>query len=158
MADTEIRSVLVPLSGGHILIPNATVAEVVGYSEPEPVPGAPEWLLGTFLWRGWQVPVVSFGNLTESSTAEPVDNARLCITKSLIGNDRMPYIAILAQGFPRLTTVTDDNLTEVPLDAKPIAASGKVIIDSTEAIVPDLDRLGHLVAHAAFGALPLTSS
>jgi len=157
MADTEIRSVLVPLSGGHILIPNATVAEVVGYSEPEPVQGAPEWLLGTFLWRGWQVPLISFANLTESSATESVENARLCITKSLIGNERMPYIAILAQGFPRLTTVTDDNLTEVPLEAKPIAAAGKVIVDSTEAIVPDLDRLGHLVAHAAFGALPLTS-
>jgi len=157
MADTEIRSVLVPLSGGYILIPNATVAEVVGYSEPEPVQGAPEWLLGTFLWRGWQVPLISFTNLTESSATEPVDSARLCITKSLIGNERMPYIAILAQGFPRLTTVTDDNLTEVPLESKPIAAAGKVIVDSTEAIVPDLDRLSHLVAHAAFGALPLTS-
>ena len=157
MADTEIRSVLVPLSGGHILIPNATVAEVVGYSEPEPVQGAPGWLLGTFLWHGWQVPLISFTNLTESSATEPVDSARLCITKSLIGNERMPYIAILAQGFPRLTTVTDDNLTEVPLEAKPIAAAGKVIVDSTEAIVPDLDRLSHLVAHAAFGALPLTS-
>jgi chemosensory pili system protein ChpC len=32
-----------------------------------------------------------------------------------------------------------------------------VTVNEEEAIVPDLDRLGHLVAHAAFGALPLTS-
>ncbi len=156
MSESEIRSVMVPLSGTHILIPNATVAEVVGYSDPEAVPGAPEWLLGTFLWRGWQVPLISYSLLTEQAEKESTSGARLCITKSMINNERMPYIAILAQGFPRLTTVTEDNLTEVPSDSKPIAVAGRVIVESTEAIVPDLDRLGHLVAHAAFGALPLT--
>ncbi len=157
MADTEIRSVMVPLTGTHILIPNATVAEVVGYTDPEPVQDAPEWLLGTFLWRGWQVPLVSFSVLTESAEREPATGGRFCITKTLIDNDRMPYIAILAQGFPRLTTITEDNLTEVPSESKPIAVAGRVIVDSTEAYIPDLDRLAHLVAHAAFGALPLTS-
>lgn len=156
MSESEIRSVMVPLSGTNILIPNATVAEVVGYTEPEQVPGAPEWLLGTFLWRGWQVPLISYSILTEQADEETTNGARLCITKSMINNERMPYIAILAQGFPRLTTVTEDNLTEVPSDSKPIAVAGRVIVESTEAIVPDLDRLGHLVAHAAFGALPLT--
>jgi chemosensory pili system protein ChpC len=157
MSDIEIRSVMVPLTGMELLIPNATVAEVVGFTRPEPVTGAPEWLLGTFLWRGWQVPLISFANLTDDAVTESVNGARLCITKTLINNERMPYIAILAQGFPRLTTVTGDNMTEVPSETKPIAAAGRVIVENTEAIVPDLDRLGHLVAHAAFGALPLTS-
>lgn len=157
MADTEIRSVMVPLAGTQLLIPNATVAEVVGYSEPDAIADGPDWILGTFLWRGWQVPLISFAALIESRESEPVNGARLCITKTLIDNERMPYIAILAQGFPRLTTITQDNLTEVPMDSKPIAVAGQVIVESTEALVPDLDRLGHLVAHAAFGALPLTS-
>jgi chemosensory pili system protein ChpC len=43
------------------------------------------------------------------------------------------------------------------MESKPIAVAGRVIVDSTEAVIPDLDRLGHLTAHAAFGALPLTS-
>jgi chemosensory pili system protein ChpC len=157
MSDIEIRSVMVPLTGMELLIPNATVAEVVGFTRPEPVTGAPEWLLGTFLWRGWQVPLISFANLTDDAVTESVNGARLCITKTLINNERMPYVAILAQGYPRLTTVTEDNMTEVPSETKPIAAAGRVIVENTEAIVPDLDRLGHLVAHAAFGALPLTS-
>jgi len=157
MADSEIRSVLVPLADAHLLIPNATVAEVVGETKTEPVSDGPDWLLGTFLWHGWQVPLISFAGLTEVNDAEPTQGARLCITKTLINNERMPYIAILAQGFPRLTTVTEDNMTELPLDRKPIAVAGKVIVDNTEALIPDLDRLGHLVAHAAFGALPLTS-
>ncbi len=158
MSETEIRSVLVPLSGTRILIPNATVAEVVAYSDPDPIAEAPDWLPGTFLWRGWQVPLVSFARLTEASAdAEPVAGARMCITKTLIDIERMPYIAILAQGFPRLTTITEDSVTEIEMDSKPIGVAGKLSIDNDEVIIPDLDRLGHLVAHAAFGALPLTS-
>lgn len=157
MSETEIRSVVVPLAGVQILIPNATVAEVIGYASPDPIPDAPEWLLGSFLWRGWQVPLISFATLTEQAESESVEGARMCITKTLIDNDRMPYIAVLAQGFPRLTTITPDNLTEVPSESNPIAVAGKAIIGDMEVVIPDLDRLGHLVAHAAFGALPLTS-
>ena len=56
-----------------------------------------------------------------------------------------------------MTTITEETITEVPMQSKPIAVAGQVIVDNTEAFIPDLDRLGHLVAHAAFGALPLTS-
>ena len=30
-------------------------------------------------------------------------------------------------------------------------------LEETDAIIPDLDRLTHLVTHAAYGALPITS-
>ncbi len=157
MQDIEIRSVMVPVSGLYLLLPNATVAEVVGYSEPESVPGSAEWLLGTMMWHGWQVPLISFARLIDQTQTEPTQGTRICITKSLINNDKMPYIGILSQGHPRLITVTDDNLTEVSTEGNPIGVAGQVTINDREAVIPDLDRLGHLVAHAAFGALPLTS-
>jgi chemosensory pili system protein ChpC len=157
MAENEIRSVLVPLSGVDMLIPNATVAEVVGYSDPEPIPESVEWVLGTVVWHGWQVPVISFSRLIEESGTENQSGARLCIIKALIDNDRMPYMAILAQGHPKLVTVTEDNLEDIPTESNPIAVSGWVNVEGRQAVIPDLDRLGHLVAHAAFGALPLTS-
>jgi chemosensory pili system protein ChpC len=156
MAETEIRSVMVPISDAELLLPNASVAEIVAYSEPEAIDQAPDWLLGNVLWRGWQVPVISFGVLTERLEAEPVGGAKFCVTKSLISNERMPYIGILAQGFPRLVTVTESVLTEVPDSSSHIALAGKVIIGDRDAIVPDLDRIGQLVAHAAFGALPVS--
>jgi chemosensory pili system protein ChpC len=156
MAETEIRSVMVPVTDAELLLPNASVAEIVGYSQPEPIDQAPDWLLGNVLWHGWQVPVMSFGVLTEQFESESVDGAKICVTKSLISNERMPYIGILAQGFPRLVTVTESVLTEVPESSSHIAIAGKVIIGDREAFVPDLDRIGQLVAHAAFGALPVS--
>lgn len=155
MPETEIRSVLLPVTEAELLVPNASIAELVAYSAPTPIDQAPDWLLGNVLWHGWQVPVVAFGVLTEAQQVEPVEGAKICVTKSLIENDRMPYIGILAQGFPRLVTVTEAALTEVPGSSGHIAVAGKAIIGGREAWVPDLDRIGQLVAHAAFGALPV---
>lgn len=156
MAETEIRSVLVPVTDAELLLPNASVAEIIGYTRPDPIEQAPEWLLGNIQWHGWQVPVAAFGVLIEEHAQELVEGAKICITKGLSDNDRMPYIGILAQGFPRLVTVTESALTEVPEAASHIAIAGKVIVGDREAWLPDLDRIAQLVAHAAFGALPVS--
>ncbi|MCA1779650.1 MAG: chemotaxis protein CheW [Xanthomonadaceae bacterium] len=155
MSQTEIRSVLVPITDAELLLPNASIAEIVGYSRPEPIEQAPAWLLGNILWHGWQVPVVSFGMLIEQEASEDREGARICITKALTSNERMPYIGILAQGFPRLVTVTESSLSEVPDSSIHMATAGKAIIGDREAWIPELDRVGQLVAHAAFGTLPL---
>lgn len=156
MSEGEIRSVIIPLTGMEILVPNATVAEIVNYAEPQSISDTPAWLLGMFLWRGWQVPLISFAVLAETVHEENTQNARVCVTKSLIDNPRMPYFAILAQSFPRLNTIKSTDMVEVATDVNPIAVAGRVIVTEREVTVPDLDRLGHLVAHAAFGALPVT--
>lgn len=156
MSQTEIRSVLVPVTGVEMLLPNATVAEMIGFSDPDPIPEAVDWVLGTILWHGWQVPVISYSGLIEQTENEQLSGARICILKTLIDTDRMPYMAIVTQGHPRLVTVTEDIFEEIPAESNPIAVAGRVEVEGQEAIIPDLDRLGHLVAHAAFGALPLT--
>ena len=53
----EIRGVMVPVTDGRVLLPNATVAEVISYTTPDPIAGAPAWLLGRLSWRGWRLPV-----------------------------------------------------------------------------------------------------
>ena len=60
----EIRGVMIPVTGGRVLLPNATVAEVITYSQPESVANAPKWLLGRLSWRGWRLPLFSFPMLT----------------------------------------------------------------------------------------------
>lgn len=154
--ETEIRSVMVPVDRGELLIPNATVAEVIGYSQPEALEDAPDWLLGMVMWHGWQVPAVSFPVLAGMGSKEPIGGARFCVTKTLLDTARMPYLAVLAQGFPRLTTVTASNLIEVEDESTALGVLSRVTVGEREAIIPDLERLAQLTAHAAFGELPLT--
>ena len=59
----DIRGVLIQIEGARLLLPNATIAEVLSYADPEPVENAPDWLLGRIRWRGWQLPLVSFARI-----------------------------------------------------------------------------------------------
>ena len=41
-----IHCLLIPLHKETMLLPNAAVAEVIAYSDPESIPDAPDWLHG----------------------------------------------------------------------------------------------------------------
>ena len=61
MANTpeQIASLLIPMIGKPLLVPNVAVAEIVGWEQPEKAEGSPDWLLGEVEWRGVTLPVVS---------------------------------------------------------------------------------------------------
>ncbi|GAB4194082.1 MAG: chemotaxis protein CheW [Wenzhouxiangellaceae bacterium] len=158
MSEQEIRSVLIPASGGDLLLPNASVAEVVGLAEISPVPNAANWLVGTMLWHGWEIPLVNYGLLARTTESDAGDANRVAIIKALSAPARMPYMGFLCRGFPRLVTVTAASLVAIPDRTNVIGVLGHAILQDREVILPDLDRTSQLVAHAAFGALPITSS
>src|SRR5690606_21744407 len=60
---SDIRAVLIQTEAARLLLPNATISEVLSYADPEPVESAPGWLLGTIRWRGWRLPLVAFAPL-----------------------------------------------------------------------------------------------
>ncbi|CAG0956037.1 hypothetical protein ARNL5_00513 [Anaerolineae bacterium] len=126
----EIRGVMVPVTEGRVLLPNATVAEVISYTTPEPIAGAPAWLLG---------------RLTEENR----NNARVAVLKALGGNAGMPFIALLVQGFPRLTTITQELLIQTS-DDEPHAPGVRVevLVRDDRAIIPDLDSIESMVMQA----------
>lgn len=158
MSGEEIRCVLVPVTEAELLLPNAAVAEVAAYSSPEPIAGTPDWMPGTILWRGWQVPLIHFSVLAGLAEQEDVSAARLCVIKSLIGSERMPYFALLAQGFPRLTTVDRSSMTPIENQEHSTGVAGRVLVEGSTAIIPDLDQLADLGVQGAFGALPASDT
>ena len=145
----EIRGVMVPVTDGRVLLPNATVAEVISYTKPEEVANAPVWLLGRLPWRGWRLPLFSFPILTGQLDDESRSNARVAVLKALGGNSTMPFIALLAQGFPRLTTITQDLL--IPTSDEHPNAPGvraEVLVRDDRAIIPDLDAIEDMIVRA----------
>lgn len=158
----EIRCVLVPVGNQRLLLPNATIAEVVTHSTPEPVAGAPAWLLGRIAWRGWRVPLVSFTQLagTEEGDAELI--VRVAVLKALGGNPKLPFIAVLTQGFPRLTTLNAELIIPTH-DGKPLppGVRAHVLVRDDVAMIPDLEWIeANLLdlLHAAEPAESMASS
>lgn len=149
----EIRGVMVPVTDGRVLLPNATVAEVISYTQPEQVANAPAWLLGRLAWRGWRLPLFSFPILTGQLEEERRANARVAVLKALGGHAGMPFLALLAQGFPRLTTITPELLIPTS-DENPHAAGvrAEVLVRDDRAVIPDLDVIENMVANALAAA------
>ncbi|TBR40185.1 MULTISPECIES: chemotaxis protein CheW [Dyella] len=138
----EIRCVLVPVGNLRLLLPNATVAEVITLPAPEPVENAPDWLLGRIAWRGWRVPLVSFTRLAHAEEGDPSLAVRVAVLKALGGHARLPFIAVVTQGFPRLTTLNAELIIPTH-DGTPLppGVKAEVLVRDDVAVVPDLEGI-----------------
>ena len=138
----DIRGVLIHVEGESLLLPNAAVAEVLSFSAPDPVAGAPDWLLGSIRWRGWQMPLVAFSRMAGIADEQGGLGSKVVVLKALGGNPKAPYFAVLTQGFPRLVTVPRDELLQHD-DGEPLpdGVLARVTLREDSALVPDLARI-----------------
>lgn len=146
--ESDIRGVLISVAGARLLLPNASVAEVITFAEPEPVGEASPWLLGRVRWRGWRLPVLSFSKLAGLAEESGALGAKVVVIKALGGNQRLPFFALLTQGFPRLVTVSRGRLVAESGEDKPLGVLQRVMLNDDSALIPDLDTIEMLVAKA----------
>ena len=67
-----VHSLLLPINKELLLLPNAAVAEVITYSEPEAINDAPEWLLGILNWRERRIPLISFESISDGESGPDI--------------------------------------------------------------------------------------
>lgn len=145
----DIRGVLIQVTGARLLMPNAAIAEVLSYADPEPVEGTPDWLLGQVRWRGWQLPLVAFSRLTGIAEEQPGLGNKMIVLKAFGGQGKVPFFAVLTQGFPRLVTVSRNGLVPVESDeALPAGVLGRVELNDDPALLPDVARLEAMIDEA----------
>jgi chemosensory pili system protein ChpC len=150
----EIRGVLIQVEGARLLLPNATISEVLSFSNPEAVENAPDWLLGRIRWRGWQLPLVSFARLAGTADEGGGLGSKVIVLKALGGNPRAPYFALLTQGFPRLVTVSRARLL-IDADEQsglPEVVRANVALNEDSAWIPDLARIEEMIGEAVKAA------
>ncbi len=148
-AVAEVRGVLLPLHGKQLLLPNASVSEVVGYQQPPVQPDLPDWLLGIQPWRQQEVPLVYFERLVGVAVAEPGIRARVAICNALGGDQQRPFIGILLSSIPRLVRVNEEVIAPLdePADLGP-ELHRQVIINGEEAWIPDILVLDRVIREA----------
>ncbi|PZO05858.1 MAG: chemotaxis protein CheW [Lysobacteraceae bacterium] len=148
-AQRDIRGVLITVTNGRLLLPNANVAEVITFSDPDAVENAPEWLLGRVRWRGWRLPLISFSRMAGWSQEDGHLGAKVAVLKALGNNPKLPFFAVLSQGFPRLVTVSSTTLVEShDMKELPLGVHSRVMLNDDPASVPDLMSLELLIQKA----------
>lgn len=136
-----VHCLLIPLLEETMLLPNAAVAEVISYAEPETIPDAPDWLRGWLSWRDRKVPLISFEIASGRNVPADLEGSRIAVLNTLNGNPRVPYIGVIIQGLPRLHLVQPDAIT-ARNDAEPRqSVEGQFVADGEPVLVPDIDDL-----------------
>lgn len=138
----DVRGVLIQVAGGRLLLPNATIAEVLSYAEPENTESGADWLLGRFRWRGWQLPLIAFSRLAGIGEDKPGLGSKVIVLKALSGERHTPFFAIVTQGFPRLVTVSRASLGVESRDGPlPPGVQAYVRLNDEPALLPDLAQI-----------------
>ncbi len=140
MEQQAIRCMQLPLEGMQILIPNAAVAEIIGYAEPENS-GREPGLIGEIHWRGIMVPILLLEQLCGLPTAEPGPRSRVAIIYHPDGDRKIPYLGIVLQDIPRGYLAEQERMQAVldGHDCPYLLGRADPMIEHL--MVPDLDAL-----------------
>jgi chemosensory pili system protein ChpC len=95
-----VSSLLIPLAGARMLIPQSGIAEVIRPGRLRELETEAPWLMGVFEWRAEQVPLVSLEGMCHGSRPRE-EPSRYVV---LYGVEHIPglsFYAIEAQGIPR---------------------------------------------------------
>lgn len=150
----ELYSLLVPLVDERLIVPRASVAEVVRFTAPQREAGAHKWMLGTVIWNGRTLPVVSFEGALGKDVPVPTGRTRIVVFTASTGQLKTGYFGAITQGFPQLVRVNRDVLqldsTEGwPGDA-PVLCRVKMINEFP--LIPDLERMEAMLARESLQA------
>ena len=149
----EIRGVMIQVGDDRLLLPNATVAEVLAKVPVEPVEDAPDWLPGRIDWHGWQVPLVKFATLAGLQEDAAGRGNRVMVLKALGGDEALPYFGLLTASFPQLVSVPRDSLlADASEDDLPRGIQMRVLLGEQSAMLPDLELVERMVAQALAAA------
>ncbi|KZZ77140.1 hypothetical protein A3765_23600, partial [Oleiphilus sp. HI0130] len=114
------------------------------YSRPKVKEGFPHYYLGDISWRGIDVPLLSFEEVNGGDRPPKNTEVRIAVLNNT-GTDsqRLPFVAILTQGLPRLVKVSEDIIQHASKSDLP-AEHSRIRVDGEEAVIPNLNYLESL--------------
>ena len=150
---TELPVYQVTLQKQGMILPEATVAEIIPYEPLQRVEDTPDWFLGLLGWRGQQVPVASFEMLTverASFSLVSVSSASLVVIRGLNDQDDLPYYAIVSQTPPGRVVLTQEMLFDTGESSGKTEVI-KVTFENDVVSIPDLDYIEACIRNVIIG-------
>jgi len=147
MMPNQVPSLIIPLESENILVPNASVAEIVSYVHEESSTDSPEWVVGHIKWRDMILPCISFDKIKENTDGEPKTPTRIAIfnTVSEVFNQRFYGVAI--NGIPRLARVTLEDIVEEQGELHALEAM-RVQVNGESCFIPNLEAIENFLVSA----------
>ncbi|HEC29769.1 MAG TPA: chemotaxis protein CheW [Gammaproteobacteria bacterium] len=142
----SVRSLIIPLKHDKLLLPNASLAEIITYTSPDPIDGSPEWCAGILTWRGQGIPLLSFEALQGGVMAKSGDKSRVAVFNALGGKKELPFFAFVVEGIPHLVNANQSVVTALAEHTGvDVGVSAHVMVEAEPMIIPDLDQIESMI-------------
>jgi len=138
-----VRCLIIPAENINVIVPSATVAEVVPLNINDT--GGGDNAMGTMQWRGVTVPVFSFEKLlTGEQPQYDSRRARACVFYPWKGADKEHFFAIVSMQDPRPRLLTGNDIqsdADAGHDSVYVQASFRY--EDESAVIPDLKAVSN---------------
>jgi chemosensory pili system protein ChpC len=142
----QIHALALPTRTGVLLVPSATIAEVVNVPSLSPLPLTPPWVIGTIGWRSLAVPVISFEGIMGGTPAAPSATSKAVVFYPLGGRSQWEFFAVLSATEPRPQSVDGSAIAmdRGELPNSPYVAAG-LKFNGQPMWIPNLDELKNIL-------------
>lgn len=144
MAETAppIECALLPVEGDTLLLPALAVLEVLGGERLRAAAaGAPDWLLGTLVWRERTIPVVSFFALAGGEPPAPLRRQRVAVLRLPDAGTQTGWVGLRCRGPAQRLSLVPGMLEAQPLEPGQSLRLARARLGALRCAVPDLDAL-----------------
>lgn len=147
MTQTEylVHSLLIPLYQETLVLPCAAVAEIVPYSQPQAVQGAPSWLLGTIDWRGQTTPLVSLEAVYGMPLPVHPPPEYIAVMNRQVAYPDLQFYAVAITGIPRMVRIDAKTITVQERCSERPRVLSCVLVKGEPAMIPDLGTVENLL-------------
>jgi len=142
----EIKCTILKINGDELLMPSASIAEIMPIKNIINVANKPGWMLGYLDWRGHSVPLISFetmGGVRMPSLA--TGNVKAAVLFSIGDDSDFPYVSILVNDAPKSINVTKEDLVPNKEEVSHPAIDQKVMMTDGNYSIVDLEKLELIV-------------
>ncbi|MEZ0150919.1 MAG: chemotaxis protein CheW [Candidatus Reddybacter sp.] len=148
----QVNSLLLPVTGAVLLVPQLAVAEVLSSGDLEAgdlrldeTSVSPHYY-GWVRWRDQDVPLLSFDSLYSGHRPSLDEDLKVVICNAVFKAAASGFYALVVSGFPRATRLSMES--EMVLEGSPSDQKGvqmRVNIDGEEVLIPDFDLIEEIV-------------
>ncbi|MDH5388891.1 MAG: chemotaxis protein CheW [Gammaproteobacteria bacterium] len=144
---------ILTLRSQNVLVPSASVAEMVSAQGAKEMIDMPDWYVGKMRWHGVDVPLVSFEAAGGEEVKAVNQNTQIAMIYTASSDEsRYPYIGLVVSGVPHVTQfsrnqiiVDPDSLLEA--HSRPMVAQ-KTRINGAAVSILDIDGIEAMISKA----------
>ena len=115
MSDTQsLKCVILTLRSENVMVPNASIAEIISAKDTFQVENAPDWYVGKMTWRGVDVPLVSFEAAAGVEFKNVNLNTQVAVIYAVTKDAQHPYVGLVISGVPHVSSFTKDQIITDP--------------------------------------------